>query len=144
MVSKKTVAQLNRELLMSDKYVHKLLKQMPESMQNSFSNDQLESLSKVMGSSSWKRHKLDIRSSISLLSYRYYYVFIAGRDQREMSRKEVRFKRLISLTLFSLFITFSILLGLLTLYLIKSAMGINLFPHFSLGIWSWFKEAFHF
>ena len=29
----------------------------------------------------------------------------------------------------------STLMGLLILYLIKSALGINLFEHFSLGIW---------
>ena len=41
--------------------------------------------------------------------------------------------------MFALFITFSVLSGLLILYLIKSALGINLFENFSLGIWSWFK-----
>ncbi|MCG6508060.1 hypothetical protein K6U15_15045, partial [Vibrio parahaemolyticus] len=33
------------------------------------------------------------------------------------------------------------LLGLsfLALYLLKSAMGIDIFPNYSLGIWDWFK-----
>ena len=144
MASQKTVEQLNREVLLSDKYIHKLLKKMPEALQDSFSNAQLESISKTMGSASWKVHKLDVRNSISLFSYRYYYVLIAGRDLREIGREQVAFKRLIYSIFFSLFIIFCTLLGLLTLYLIKSAMGINLFPHFSLGIWSWFKELFSF
>ena len=40
----------------------------------------------------------------------------------------------------ALFVTFCTLFGLLVLYLIKSALGINLFEDFSLGIWSWFKQ----
>jgi hypothetical protein len=28
------------------------------------------------------------------------------------------------------------------LYLLKSALGIDLFPNHSLGIWSWFKSSF--
>lgn len=35
-------------------------------------------------------------------------------------------------------LTISTLLGLLVLYLLKSAAGIDLFPGFSLGIWGWF------
>ncbi|MGR8980875.1 MAG: hypothetical protein ACU84H_12410 [Gammaproteobacteria bacterium] len=31
---------------------------------------------------------------------------------------------------------------LLIVYLVKSAMGINLFPHYSLGIWRYFKPYF--
>ena len=27
------------------------------------------------------------------------------------------------------------------LYIIKSAMGINIFEHYSFGIWSWFKSV---
>jgi hypothetical protein len=27
------------------------------------------------------------------------------------------------------------------LYLLKSALGINLFPGFSLGLWDWFKQS---
>jgi|TARA_R110000851_G_scaffold90253_4_gene197037 hypothetical protein len=34
----------------------------------------------------------------------------------------------------------SMLLGLLVLYIIKSALGIDLFPDTSLGIWDQFKQ----
>lgn len=37
---------------------------------------------------------------------------------------------------------FSVLTGLLLLYLLKSALGIDLVPGFSLGIWGWFKDVF--
>lgn len=38
------------------------------------------------------------------------------------------------------FLFFCTGLGFLVLYLVKSAMGINLFDDFSLGIWDWFKS----
>ncbi|HBF73484.1 MAG TPA: 3-phosphoshikimate 1-carboxyvinyltransferase, partial [Alteromonas australica] len=38
------------------------------------------------------------------------------------------------------FLLVSILLGLIVLYLIKSALGINLIDGWSLGLWGWFKE----
>lgn len=33
-------------------------------------------------------------------------------------------------------------LAVLVLYLVKSALGIDLVPGFSLGVWGWFKGAF--
>ncbi|MCP5076967.1 MAG: 3-phosphoshikimate 1-carboxyvinyltransferase [Psychromonas sp.] len=143
MGDQKILRQLNREALLNNKPLKKALGKMPEAVQDSFTNEQLEGIKSALEASAWKKHTVDIRSSISFFSYHYYYVFIAGRDQREMSRDEIRFKRLMYLTFFSLFITFSTLLGLLVLYLIKSAMGIDIFPNFSLGIWTWFKGAFN-
>ncbi len=67
---------------------------MPEAVQGSFSNEQLEGLKGALEATTLKKHSVDIRSSVSLFSYHYYYVFIAGRDQRELSREEIRFKRL--------------------------------------------------
>jgi hypothetical protein len=43
---------------------------------------------------------------------------------------------------FALFVTVSTLFGLLVLFLVKSAMGIDIFPNFSLGIWGWFQQTF--
>ena len=64
---------------------------------------------------------------------------LAGKNRRELSRLEQQVGRATMALMFALFITFSVLSGLLILYLIKSALGINLFENFSLGIWSWFK-----
>ena len=33
-------------------------------------------------------------------------------------------------------------LAVLVLYLVKSALGIDLVPGFSLGVWGWFKGVF--
>lgn len=34
------------------------------------------------------------------------------------------------------------LVGLLLLYLLKSALGIDIFPDYSFGVWTWFKGLF--
>lgn len=132
----------NREQLKTDRRLNKLLCLMPEEVQDSFTDEQLKNLKVAITANSWKKHAIDIRSSISLFSFRYYYVFIAGREQRQMTRQEIRLKRLMYLSFFSLFLTFSALLGILLLYLIKSAIGIDIFPDFSFGVWTWFKATF--
>jgi hypothetical protein len=142
MASHKTLAQANREALIEEPLLKKALSKMPEDVQSSFTHEQLQGIKAAMQATTWKKHSVDIRSSISFFSYHYYYVLIAGRDKRTMTREEIRFKRLMYLTFITLFLTFSALFGLLILYLIKSAMGIDLFPHFSLGIWTWFKGTF--
>jgi hypothetical protein len=65
-----------------------------------------------------------------------------GRNQRSLSRRERRISLMIKTFCLFLFLAFSTLMGLLVLYLAKSAAGIDLFPGFSLGIWGWFKETF--
>jgi hypothetical protein len=62
-----------------------------------------------------------------------------GRNHRNLTRKEQVISALTVAGFITLFVIFSILFGLLALYLLKSALGINLFENFSLGIWTWFK-----
>lgn len=129
-----------RRSLREDPTITSLLSRMPEAVQNSFTEEQLANLRVALGARSWGKHKIDFRSTISFFSYRYYYVFVAGRNRRELSRAEKRKGLLIQSILMSTFLVFCSMLGLLVLYLVKSALGIDLFPNFSLGIWSWFKE----
>lgn len=129
-----------RRSLREDPTLISLLSRMPESVQHSFTEEQLANLRIALGARSWGKHKIDFRSTISFFSYRYYYVFVAGRNRRELSRAEKRRNLLIQSLFMTGFLTFCSLMGLLVLYLIKSALGIDLFPNFSLGIWSWFKE----
>ena len=122
----------------------KLLSRMPEEVANSFTDEQLIHLLTAVGSRGWGKHKVDFRGTFKLPFYqwRYYYVLLAGRNYRELSRQERRMSLTITAIISSLFIIFSVTLGLLVLYLLKSALGIDIFPGFSLGIWAWFKETF--
>jgi hypothetical protein len=88
------------------------------------------------------KHTLDIRWQLSFWRWTFYFVFLTGRDRRGLTRRQVMAKRWAITIAITVFITISTLFGLLVLYLIKSAMGIDIFPHFSLGIWGWFKANF--
>jgi hypothetical protein len=134
----------NDQKISNQPAITKLLSRMPEEVASSFTDEQLTHLLTAVGSRGWGKHKVDFRGTFKLPFYqwRYYYVLLAGKNHRELSRKEKRMSLVITATLSSIFIIFSAGLGLLVLYLIKSALGIDLFPGFSLGIWGWFKETF--
>ncbi|MFW8589450.1 3-phosphoshikimate 1-carboxyvinyltransferase [Glaciecola sp. 2405UD65-10] len=124
--------------------IKNILERMPEDVASSFTPKQLEHLHAALGVRSWKKHSIDLRSTLSipLTHVRIYYVFLIGKNRRELSRREAKISAFTSAFVLSIFLTFSALVGLLLLYLLKSALGINLFDGFSLGIWSWFKGQF--
>lgn len=51
-------------------------------------------------------------------------------------------QRLSMALVLSVFLLFSAALGILLLYLVKSALGIDLIPGFSFGVWGWFQHSF--
>ena len=134
----------NEQKISEQPAIIKLLSRMPEDVANSFTDEQLTHLLTAVGSRGWGKHKVDFRGTFKLPFYqwRYYYVLLAGRNYRELSRQERRMSLTITAIISSLFIIFSVTLGLLVLYLVKSALGIDISPGFSLGIWAWFKETF--
>ena len=117
----------------------KVLNKMPADVASSFSEEQLIALNKAIGGRSWARHKIDLRGTVSIWRSSFYFVILAGKNRRELSRFEKQLGQLSTAFVLTLFLLGSALLGLLLLYLLKSAIGIDLFPNFSLGIWAWFK-----
>ena len=115
---------------------------MPKDVADTFTETQLQHLHKALGVRSWKRHLIDVRTTIGLpfTTHGIYYVFLLGRNRRDLSRREAKISALVYTLFVAFFIMFSTLLGLLVLYIFKSAMGIDLFPNFSLGIWTWLTE----
>jgi hypothetical protein len=130
---------MNGPGIRQDPVILKLLSKLPSSQHASFSDDQLLTLKAALSGRSWGVHAVDLRWRLGFWRFNYYFVFLAGRDQRELTRREQELAILAKALLLAGFTTFSILLGLLVLYLLKSAMGIDIFPGFSLGIWGWFK-----
>lgn len=124
-----------------DQAVKNLLDRMPPNVAASFTDEQLAHLHSALGARSWKKHSVDIRSTFPLPFFRsrIYFVLLMGRNRRELSRREKQISAFTFACLIAGFISLSVLFGLLVLYLIKSALGINLFEDFSLGIWGWFK-----
>lgn len=125
-----------------DPVITRLLEKMPKKVASSFNEEQLSHLRNAIGAREWGKHKLDVRGTVKFFKWRYYYVILAGRNRRSLSEKEVRVARVLTASIVATFITFAVLLGLIVIYLIKSALGINLIDGWSLGLWDWFKASF--
>jgi len=128
--------------LRTDTVISRLLSSMPDSVKESFSEEQLAHLKLAVGTRHWDKHALDLRGTFKLWRTRYYYVLLFGQNHREISRWQQQLSGFVTMLMLGLFLLFSMTIGFLVLYLIKSALGINIFKGFSLGIWSWFKDFF--
>jgi hypothetical protein len=124
-----------------DPFIRGLKQRLPEHLRESFSEEQLDALRSVFGARSWVRHRVDLRGTIRLWSDRYYFAIVAGRNKRNLTRPQQNLSLIAKAALATVFLLFSGLVGLVILYLLKSALGINLFPGFSLGLWDWFKQS---
>lgn len=124
----------------AEPFVRGLLEKLPADSRASFSDEQLLALKIALGGRTWGVHAVDLRWTLKFWRWHYYFVVLAGRNRRELSRREREIARVAMMLSLAIFLVFSALLGLLVLYLVKSALGINLFPGFSLGIWGWFQE----
>jgi len=123
-----------------DAFVRGILDRLPLSERGSFSDNQLKSLRTALGAGTWRTHPVDLRWTLSVWKRRYYFVFLSGVNKRPVSRRQQELAVTGKALLLTGLLGVSIVLGLLILYLAKSAAGINLFPEFSLGIWDWFKH----
>ncbi|MFK5894063.1 MAG: 3-phosphoshikimate 1-carboxyvinyltransferase [Pseudomonadota bacterium] len=124
-----------------DHNIKSLLARMPnDEIKDSFSNEQLESLKIAMGARDWKTHTIDIRFTLPIFGKRYYFVLIAGKSIRS-SRLQRAILRKTEILFIALIFSVIFMFALLIIYLVKSALGINLFSDFSLGIWDWLKQT---
>jgi len=126
----------------ADPVITKLLDKVPADMRASFSDDQLLALKVALGGRSWGAHAIDARFTLKWWRWQYYFVFLAGRNKRALSARQRQVQRLSMALVLSVFLLFSAALGILLLYLVKSALGIGLIPGFSFGVWGWFQQAF--
>jgi hypothetical protein len=67
-------------------------------------------------------------------------VFLAGRNKRVLSARERQVQRLSMAIVLAVFLLVSAAVGIVVLYLVKPALGIDLIPGFSFGVWGWFLE----
>lgn len=125
-----------------DPAVKRMLARMPEDVANSFTEPQLAHLRVALGARQWGKHKLDLRGTLGFGRWRYYFVVVAGRNVRYDARQG-QLGLLLNAFLISVLIFCCVGAALLLLYLIKSALGIDIFSDYSLGIWSWFTQLIH-
>ncbi|RTR38384.1 hypothetical protein EKG38_12740 [Shewanella canadensis] len=125
-----------------DPVIKKLLGKLPDDIADSYSERQLQGLRVALGDRTWGKHFIDRRGTfaITFVRWRFYYVLLLGKNRRAYTRREKHASLLMFMGLILLFLCISVLLGLLTLYLLKSALGIDLLEGTSLGVWDWFRE----
>ena len=111
-------------------------------MRESFTEEQLEAIKQALCTRSWGKHSVDLRGTVKFWHRRYYFVFLAGRNYRQLSRLEQELSLLGKATVLAVILLACGLVGLLLLYLLKSALGIDIFPDYSFGVWTWFKGLF--
>ncbi|WP_440905379.1 3-phosphoshikimate 1-carboxyvinyltransferase [Catenovulum sp. SX2] len=121
--------------------IKRLFQRIPANVAKSFTPEQIIHLKSAINNRGGE-HSIDVRGTVSLFKWRYYYVVLIGKNKRTLSTAELRMAKLINTIFLTGLITFILLISLLTIYIIKSALGINVFEHFSLGIWDWFKSNF--
>ncbi len=116
-----------------------LLSRLPKETATTFSDTQLKHLKIAVGSGQYRNHKVDVRGTfpVPFFAYRIYFVFLMGKNLRDLSRQEINIAMFAVLTLCTLFLLFSTMLGLTIVYILKSFAGINLIEGFSLGLWDW-------
>jgi hypothetical protein len=124
-----------------DPDIMSLLSRLPLETASSLTDTQLVHIKIAIGSGQYRKHKIDVRGTLPVpfKPYRVYFVLLMGRNVRDLSRQEISITIASLLILSSLFMVISSLLGLVILYLLKSALGINLLDGFSLGLWEWYK-----
>lgn len=125
----------------ADPSIQRLLERMPTEVAESFTEPQLSYLRIALGARQWGKHKVDLRGTLGLGRWRYYFVFVAGRNVRHDVRQG-QLGLLVNTFVISVLIFCAIGAALLLLYLIKSALGIDIFSDYSFGVWSWFKQLF--
>lgn len=127
-----------------DSKIDHLLNGMDKSTADSFTYKQRKALQKSINTQNWRKHNVDLRPTLALpfLPWSFYIVFLVGINRRGLSPAE-RFMAS-AMFLLVIFMIGLIFIGctFLLLYLLKSWLGIDLFPNESLGIWDEFKRYF--
>ena len=124
--------------------VNQLLSGMEKSVAETFTYQQRKALQKSITTQDWRSHNVDFRPTLALpfMPWSFYIVFLVGVNRRGLLPAE----RFIAFTMILLVIFFMGLFVfgcfLVLFYLLKSWLGIDLFPNDSLGIWDKFKSYF--
>tara|TARA_R100001377_G_scaffold53199_1_gene31256 strand:- start:320 stop:730 length:411 start_codon:yes stop_codon:yes gene_type:complete len=124
--------------------VNQFLSGMEKSVADSFTAEQRKALQKSITNQDWHQHNVDFRPTLALpfLPWSFYLVFLVGINRRGLLPAE----RFIAFTmlLFIVFIIGLLIIGcaFVLIYLLKSWLGIDLFPNESLGVWDNFKSYF--
>ncbi|MCU7836677.1 MAG: hypothetical protein KZQ83_15685 [gamma proteobacterium symbiont of Taylorina sp.] len=122
----------------SKAFTHYVINQIKSDVRRSLTKVQLDEIKKAVSASTpLKEHPLDIRGIIPLFFFRFYFVFLLGRDHRRVTKRTEGLRRKetdlwASITFFIIFTLPLLILGFFVIYFIKTELGINLFSEFHL------------
>ncbi|HIF9411236.1 TPA: hypothetical protein ACX6R8_003140 [Photobacterium damselae] len=123
--------------------VERVLYHIPNEILDSFDDTQRNAIEDaIIASSRTSEHYIDFRPTFGLGRWRYYAVFLLGKNRRIEQRREKSITTIIKVISLVVILVFLFMSAVLTLYLIKSALGIDIFKNFSFGIWDYFKANF--
>lgn len=121
-----------------DPFSESIIQEIPKSIRNSFTDDQMNAIENALLQHQNKaRHLLDTRFTLPLFFTRLYIVVFIGKDKRTHYKKSMIERRrkgsLFSKLAFSLLLLINtgavlLLLILFSSYLAKTILGIDLFP----------------
>lgn len=136
---------MSQRTLKNDNYkLDNLLRSMDKTIADSFSYKQRKAMSKSLNNQEWGKHKVDFRPTIAVpfVPRSFYVVFIAGTNRRGLSNSEKVISFLMLLLVLFVGGILAVCFALIGIYIVKSWIGIDLFPNESLGLWSYIKDIF--
>lgn len=124
-----------------DPFLEDFFRRIPRDVAANFTDDQLLAIRMAFGGRERGVHAVDIRLSLPLPFKRMYLVLLVGSERRTMARRrQDRDRRPLATAgnfIAGAIVLFVLLVAVLgALYLAKSALGIDLLPDASLGLWS--------
>lgn len=128
----------------NDPFLERFFARVPKDIAASFNDDQLLAIKQAFAESASRSHALDLRLSLPFLFSRFYFVVIAGPERRSKANRVRRLPRRritrFANTAFTVAVLVLTLLALIgSVYVLKSAFGIDLLPDTSLGLWTEIK-----
>lgn len=123
-----------------DPFIRLFLETVPSDVATSFTDSQLLQIKLQFGTRTQAKHVIDVRSVVGGGGWSYYFVLLLGRNRRDLSAIEQKLSR-VSRFVFLLFGSiFLLALLVISLYLLKSFLGIDILPDFSFGLWHWLSS----
>lgn len=122
-------------------FVQRFTVQVPHHIAATFTDEQMRGVVQAFGVRRWVKHKLDVRFTFRALGRTWYVVMLGGVDRRPRDRNRLEGAAHPVVTAGNIMFLFMVsaimaVLALGLLYLLKSAVGLDLFPGASLGLWS--------
>lgn len=117
-----------------DAYTQHIMSNIPPEVFSTLNIVQIQAIESAISSNApFRKHPVDLRGRLSFFFIRFYFVILVGRDRRNSSRnkEDARRAKAKSLSLATFLYALICMVApvmFLTLYLLKTFLGIDIFP----------------